>query len=126
MEVLCKCAASNVYKGKEVDVNTHELLQFVRKQTVMQCEADYFVLVICLSAATIHAATSSGDGCKFPEGLMLGSATASYQIEGGWKEDGKSKQQDTSLLSDLVPSNTEILRTKIDFLYHREHNRSPL
>jgi hypothetical protein len=86
----------------------------------MQCEANYFVLLISLSVATIHAGTSSGDRYAFPGGFMLGSATASYQIEGGWKEDGKSEQQDTNLLSDLVPSNTEILRTKIDFLYHRE------
>jgi hypothetical protein len=86
----------------------------------MQCEADYFVLLIILSVATTHAATSSGDCYTFPEGFMLGSATASYQIEGGWKEDGKSEQQDTTLFCDLVPSNTEILQTKIDFLYHRE------
>jgi hypothetical protein len=85
----------------------------------MQCEADYFVLLISLSVATIHAATSSGDLYTFPEGFMLGSATASYQIEGGWKEDGKSEQQNTNLLSDIVLSNTEILRTKIDFLYSK-------
>jgi len=92
----------------------------------MQCKSDYFVLLICWSVATIHAATSSGDGYNFPEGFMLGTATASYQIEGGWNENGKSEQLDTYLLSDFVPSNTEILRTKINFLYHREHNRPPL
>ena len=75
----------------------------------MQCEADYFVLLMCLSVATIHAAKFSGDGYKFPEGFMLGAATASYQTEGGWQEDGKSKQQGTNLLSDLLPSYTEIL-----------------
>jgi hypothetical protein len=59
----------------------------------MQCEAHYFALLICLSVATIHAATSSGDIYTFPEGFKLGSATASYQVEGGWKEDGKSEEQ---------------------------------
>jgi hypothetical protein len=92
----------------------------------MQCKADYFVLLICLSVATIHAATFSGDRYHFPEGFVLGTTTAAYQIEGGWKEDGKILQLDTSLLSDLALSNTEILRTKIDFLYHREYNRPPL
>lgn len=64
----------------------------------MQCEADCFVLLICLSVATIHAATSSGDRYTFPEDFMLGTATASYQTEGGWKEDGKSEQQDTNFI----------------------------
>jgi hypothetical protein len=68
----------------------------------MRCEANYFVLLICLSVATIYAATSSGDRYKFPEGFILGMATASYQIEGGWNEDGKSAQQGTNLLSNLV------------------------
>jgi hypothetical protein len=94
----------------------HELLEFFRKRTGRQCEADYFVLLIRLSVVTVPAAMSSGDCYKFPDGFKLGSATASYQIEGGWIEDGKSEQQDTNLRSDLVHSNTEILQTKILFL----------
>lgn len=29
------------------------------------------------------------DGRKFPEGMLFGAATASYQIEGAWDADGK-------------------------------------
>ena len=82
----------------------------------MQCEAEYFVLLLCLSVAKIQAEEFSGDRLKFPKDFMLGSATAAYQIEGGWNADGKSKQQDTILLSDVVNSNTEILRTKINLI----------
>jgi beta-glucosidase/6-phospho-beta-glucosidase/beta-galactosidase len=39
----------------------------------------------------VQAETSSDNRYKFPEFFMLGAATASYQIEGGWNADGKSE-----------------------------------
>jgi len=40
----------------------------------------YFLLVISASSAEFR---------KFPHGFLWGTATAAYQIEGAWSEDGK-------------------------------------
>ncbi|CAH2067292.1 unnamed protein product, partial [Iphiclides podalirius] len=40
---------------------------------------------------TFQIKSSRSEVRKFPDGFIFGAATASYQIEGGWDEDGKSE-----------------------------------
>lgn len=47
-----------------------------------------FMLVAVALSDCLTTATS--EVRKFPEGFLFGGATASYQVEGAWDEDGKT------------------------------------
>ncbi|XP_049866270.1 lactase/phlorizin hydrolase-like [Pectinophora gossypiella] len=50
------------------------------------------ILVYCVALSASKATKSTKDEVrKFPDKLKFGTATASYQIEGAWNEDGKSE-----------------------------------
>jgi hypothetical protein len=54
----------------------------------MVFQGGYLILLMVLSAAKTDTKTSSGHN-KFPDLFIFGTATASFQVEGGWNADGK-------------------------------------
>jgi lactase-phlorizin hydrolase len=46
---------------------------------------------VCIVIFVITGFAAAQDNFTFPDGFLLGAATASYQIEGGWDADGKAE-----------------------------------
>jgi lactase-phlorizin hydrolase len=46
---------------------------------------------VCFVILVTTGFAAAQDNFTFPDGFLLGAATASYQIEGGWNADGKAE-----------------------------------
>jgi lactase-phlorizin hydrolase len=46
---------------------------------------------VCFVIFVTTGFAAAQDNVTFPDGFLLGAATASYQIEGGWDADGKAE-----------------------------------
>jgi hypothetical protein len=62
---------------------------YIQKRNEIQIQSGYLILLMVLSAAKSATRTSSSGHYKFPELFLFGTATASFQVEGGWNTDGK-------------------------------------
>ena len=49
------------------------------------------VQTVCFVIFVTTGFAAAADNVTFPDGFLLGAATASYQIEGGWDADGKAE-----------------------------------
>ncbi|XP_075991781.1 lactase/phlorizin hydrolase-like [Anticarsia gemmatalis] len=59
--------------------------------TLMTIDEGHYVLIACSVLSDCKVANNRHDVRKFPDKFKFGAATASYQVEGAWDEDGKSE-----------------------------------
>ncbi|XP_019875746.2 myrosinase 1-like isoform X1 [Aethina tumida] len=63
---------------------------FVGRQRIMMVQIElflsFFILIVCNLSSADDISMK-----KFPDNFMFGAATAAYQVEGGWNDDGKGE-----------------------------------